>query len=236
MFNKCIVTRFFPLLLIGMTKFCTAASVTPESLVAQVQREATAQLNRHAELAGWSEPAFEIEVARNTRPIGSCDGVPRVESADIRQPARMRFVAICPDAGGWRYEFVTRARISARVAVAATDLPSGKSVDINDLLLERHDITGMPDALSDLSAVPGMATRRTVRAGTVLRANMLVAATLVKRGEAVRIVARKDNIEVTMAGEAVDGGGRGATIRVKNASGNVIRARVVEQGQVEPME
>jgi flagella basal body P-ring formation protein FlgA len=37
-----------------------------------------------------------------------------------------------------------------------------------------------------------------------------------------------------MAGEALDGGGRGATIRVKNASGVTIRARVTDTGQVEP--
>jgi flagella basal body P-ring formation protein FlgA len=65
---------------------------------------------------------------------------------------------------------------------------------------------------------------------------MLVAPTLVKRGDAVRIVARSDQIEVSMAGEALDGGGRGSTIRVKNASGITIRARVTEMGQVEPAE
>jgi flagella basal body P-ring formation protein FlgA len=63
---------------------------------------------------------------------------------------------------------------------------------------------------------------------------MLVAPTLVKRGDPVRIVAKRDQIEVSMAGEALDPGSRGATIRVKNASGVTIRARVTEQGQVEP--
>jgi flagella basal body P-ring formation protein FlgA len=104
------------------------------------------------------------------------------------------------------------------------------------VLLERHDITGMPDSFPDLAAVQDLATRRTIRAGDVLRQNMLVAPTLVKRGDAVRIVAKKDQIEVSMAGEALDGGGRGAAVRVKNASGVVIRARVTDQGQVEPLE
>jgi flagellar basal body P-ring formation protein FlgA len=236
MFNKRIVTRFFPLLLIGTIKFSAAVAVTPEQLVAKVQQAAREQLERHAGLANWVDPQFTVEVVRNTRPIGACAQPPRVEPADVRTPARMRFVAICPDQGGWRYEFVTRAKISAKVAVAATDLSTGKILSPEDVLLERHDITGMPDSFSDLTLVQDMATRRTIRAGDVLRQNMLVAPTLVKRGDAVRIVAKNDQIEVSMAGEALDGGGRGATIRVKNASGITIRARVTDMGQVAPAE
>jgi flagella basal body P-ring formation protein FlgA len=146
----------------------------------------------------------------------------------------MRFVAICSDPGGWRYEFVTRAKISARGAVAAADLPTGKTLSAEDVLLERHDISGMPDSFSDLAAVQDLATRRTIRAGDVLRQNMLVAPTLVKRGDPVRIVAKRDQIEVSMGGEALDTGARGATIRVKNASGVTIRARITDLGQVEP--
>ncbi len=236
MFNKRIVPRIVTLLLVGTTKFSMAAPVTPEQLVAQVQQAAQDQLQRHAGLANWSEPRFTVEVVRNTRPIGACTQPPRVEPADVRTPARMRFVAICPDQGGWRHEFVTRSKISAKVAVAATDLATGKTLSAEDVLLERHDISGMPDSFSDLTAVQEMATRRTIRAGDVLRQNMLVAPTLVKRGDAIRIVAKKDQIEVSMAGEALDGGGRGAAVRVRNASGVVIRARVTEQGQVEPLE
>jgi len=236
MFNTRILPRILPLLLIGTIKVSWAAPVTPEQLVAQVQRAAQVELKRHAELSNWVEPEFEVEVVRNARPIGPCNAAPRVETQDVRSPARMRFVAICPDAGGWRYEFVTRAKISARVAIAANDLSSGKMLAAEDLLLERHDITGTPDAYGDLAALQEMATRRTIRAGTVIRQNMLTAPTLVKRGEAVRIVAKRDQIEVSMAGEAMDTGARGASIRVKNASGVTIRARVTDVGQVEPVD
>jgi len=39
---------------------------------------------------------------------------------------------------------------------------------------------------------------------------------------------------VSMVGEALDPGARGAVLRVKNANGNVIRARVTGAGTVEP--
>ena len=63
---------------------------------------------------------------------------------------------------------------------------------------------------------------------------MLTAQLLVKRGEAVRIVARNEQIEVSMAGEAMDPGARGALIRVRNQNGNIIKARVTGAGTVEP--
>lgn len=111
---------------------------------------------------------------------------------------------------------------------------AGKILSLNDLLHQRHDITLTPDIFSDPALLEGMAARRSLRAGEVLRQSMVVTPPLVKRGQQVRIVARVDQVEVSMAGEAMDTGVRGALVRVKNSSGTVIRARVVEAGVVEP--
>jgi flagella basal body P-ring formation protein FlgA len=59
---------------------------------------------------------------------------------------------------------------------------------------------------------------------------------LVKRGDAVLMLARREGIEVSTAGEALDAGARGAMVRVRNAtSGQVVRMRVAGQGTVEPV-
>ena len=63
---------------------------------------------------------------------------------------------------------------------------------------------------------------------------LLASPTLVKRGEAVRIVARNEQVEVSMAGEALDAGARGSLVRVRNASGTIIRAKVTGAGTVQP--
>ena len=180
------------------------------------------------------EPKFDVEVIRTTRVIPACPSETRVESLDRRGIARMRFVVVCPSLQGWRYEFLAKGKVSANVAVAATDLISGKILSPIDLLRVRHDITLIPDAFSDLGELEGMAARRTIRAGEVIRQNMLAAPQLIKRGDQVRIVAKREQIEVSMAGEALDNGTRGAIIRVKNSSGTQIRARVIDAGTVEP--
>jgi len=53
----------------------------------------------------------------------------------------------------------------------------------------------------------------------------------------VTMTARQDGIEVSMGGEALDAGARGAVVRVKNsASGQVVRMRVLDAGMVQPLD
>jgi len=207
-----------------------------DDLLDKVQEAAKNQLQNLSETQRWQEPKFDVEVIRNNRVIPVCPSEVRVESLDPRGIARMRFVVVCPSLQGWRYEFIAKGKVSAKVAVAATDLISGKVLSPLDLLWQRHDITLIPDAFFNVGELEGMAARRSIRSGEVMRQNMLVAPQLVKRGDQVRIVARREQIEVSMSGEAMDNGVRGAVIRVKNSSGTQIRARVIDVGTVEPAE
>jgi hypothetical protein len=51
------------------------------------------------------------------------------------------------------------------------------------------------------------------------------------------MIARREGIEVSTAGEALDAGARGAMVRVRNAgSGQVVRMRVAGPGTVEPVD
>lgn len=234
MFNKLIVPGFSALLLTGIIQSTAFSATFSELTLAKVQEAATTTLTKQSEIAGYLEPKFDVEVVKTSRPLPACPTAANVETLDARSLSRMRFVVVCGASPGWRYEFVVRAKISAKVVVAATDLMPGKFLSPSDVLLERHDISGMPDSFSDLTAVEGMSTRRSVRAGDVLRQNMLVAPALVKRGDQVRIVARREQIEVSMSGEALDTGARGASVRVRNSSGTIIRARVTDAGTVEP--
>lgn len=155
----------------------------------------------------------------------------------MRNPARMRFVARCPDGRGWRHEFIVRARVSALVAVTAAPVAANQPLAESDVALERRDISTIADAVGMPEQAIGQSSRRSLRAGEVLRSSQLVAPIAVKRGDAVTMVARQDGIEVSMAGEALDAGARGAVVRVKNsASGQVVRMRVLGAGAVQPID
>ncbi|RNF32634.1 flagellar basal body P-ring biosynthesis protein FlgA [Massilia aurea] len=201
-----------------------------------MEQAAREQLEKGADAVGLGDPQFDLTVS-SSRPAPACKGPVTVEAIDTRQPARMRFVARCPDGNGWRHDFVVRARISALVAVTAAPVAANRELSEADVTLERRDITQVRDPIGMLDEAVGQSSRRSLRAGEVLRASQLVAPIVVKRGEAVVMTARQDGIEVTMAGEALDAGARGAVVRVKNsASGQVVRMRVLGAGAVQPID
>ena len=235
MLNKSIVTVSARILLCCIPFSCAAANTPAEQVPSVVEAAARQHIARWAENASLTEPQFNLSVVPGSRPLTACAGPVTAQGADTRLPARMRFVAVCSGANGWRYEFIVRAQVSARVAVMANDLAPGKVLADEDLLLERHDVSAIADSIGDPQEAVGMSGKRALRAGEVLRRAVLTAPTLVKRGQPVVIIARHEQVEVSMAGDALDSGARGDAVRVRNANGTVIRARVTDAGTVVPL-
>lgn len=225
--------RLSILMLLAAPIALAATPATPEKLVEQAARE---QLDARIATAGLSEPQYELTVvSARTAPL--CAKPLQVEAIDVRQPSRMRFAARCPESTARATEYVVRARISAPVAVTAAPVAAGDVLAASHITLERRDITNVADALGAPEAALGQTTRRSLRAGELLRAGQLTAPTVIKRGDAVVMVARMDGIEVTTAGQALEAGAQGATIRVRNAaSGQIVRMRVTAPGTVEPVD
>jgi len=186
--------------------------------------------------SGLTEPQFEIAVV-TPRPAPPCSQQVAIEALDTRSPQRMRFVARCPDTPGWRYEYAVRARVSAMVAIAAAPVAANEALSDAQVTIERRDISNIADPISNPADAVGQMSRRMLRPGDILRSGQLSSPVLVKRGDAVMMVARREGIEVSMAGEALDAGGKGAVVRVRNAgSGQVVRMRVAGPGTVEPID
>ncbi|HEX9173720.1 MAG TPA: flagellar basal body P-ring formation chaperone FlgA [Telluria sp.] len=218
----------------------SGAAAAATSVVAQVEQAAREQLEKQAAGSALAEPRFELTVA-TSRPAPPCRQSVAVEPIDTRQVARMRFAVRCADgagwhSGGWQYEYVVRARVSALVVVTAAPVAANAALTDADITLERRDITAIADPVAVAADAVGQTSRRSLRAGEVLRMGQLAAPVLVRRGEAVVMLAKVDGIEVSTAGEALDAGSRGAMVRVRNAaSGQVVRMRVAGAGTVEPI-
>lgn len=217
----------------GWPVWSLAAPPTPQALVSDAVRQ---YLTAQADAQGWREPVFEVTVPTRLDHDGQCLRPLEVRPVDTRQLSRMRFEVTCPGNPGWNATFVARARVSARVLVAASAIASRQALQAADLREEVRDITSTPDAVSAPEEAEGQTSRRALRAGQVLQKRFLLADMLVKRGSAVQIVARAGGVQVTHAGESLDSGARGQVVRVRNlASGKVIDARVVSHGVVEPI-
>jgi flagella basal body P-ring formation protein FlgA len=217
---------------------CLAASpaFAAPSIATQVEEAARAQLEKQAAASGLADPRFELAVVPPRVPP-ACSGPVEVDALDTRQPNRMRFAVRCLGAGASRQEYIVRARISASVVVAATAVAPNETITDTHITVEQRDITSIADPVTDPLAAVGQTSRRSLRAGDVLRNSSLTAPVLVKRGDAVAMIARFEGIEVSTAGEALDTGARGALVRVRNSSsGQTVRMRVTAPGTVEPVD
>ncbi|WP_198156963.1 flagellar basal body P-ring formation chaperone FlgA [Aquincola tertiaricarbonis] len=210
-----------------------AAVPSMEAAVAEAAREA---LHLQAERDGLLAPEIEVSVSPvGTREAPRCAQAPLIETMENRFASRMRFAARCPGVEGSRTVFVVRGSLSAEVVVAATSVASGKPIAASDLMLDRRDVSSVPDPMSDIEEAAGQAALRPLRPGQVLQKRLLSAPVLVKRGDVVVIEARSGPVQVTASGEALEPGKRGEVVRVRNVNtGKVIRARVMEAGTVQP--
>jgi flagella basal body P-ring formation protein FlgA len=216
--------------------FSALAQAAAPSIPMQIEQAARAELERQMTASGLTEPQFEIAVV-TARPAPPCSQQVAVEPLDTRSPQRMRFVARCPDTPGWRYEYAVRARVTAMVAIAAAPVAANEALTDAQVTIERRDISNIADPISNPADAVGQMSRRMLRPGDILRSGQLSNPVLVKRGDAVMMVARREGIEVSMTGEALDAGGKGAVVRVRNAgSGQVVRMRVAGPGTVEPID
>jgi flagella basal body P-ring formation protein FlgA len=214
----------------------TLAQAATAPLALQIEQAARAELDKQMAAAGLTEPQFDINLV-TPRAAPACSQPVAVEPLDTRSSLRMRFLARCPDTPGWRFEYVVRARVTAMVAVVATAVAPNEALNNSNVTIERRDISGIADPVSNPQDIVGQISRRMLRPGDILRGGQLTSPVLVKRGDTVMMVARRDGIEVTTAGEAMDAGAQGAVIRVKNpGSGQVLRMRVAGPGTVEPVD
>jgi flagella basal body P-ring formation protein FlgA len=211
------------------------AQAAAPSLAMQIEQAARAELESRMAASGLSEPQIDLSVITTRAPPPCVQNV-AVEPLDTRSPQRMRFLARCNDTPGWRYEYVVRVHVTAMVAVAGAPVAANEALTDAQVTLERRDISGIADPITIPGDAVGQMSRRMLRPGDILRSSQLGSPTMVKRGDAVTMIARRDGIEVSSAGEALDAGARGAMVRVRNASsGQVVRMRVAGPGTVEPV-
>lgn len=219
-----------------LTLFFASAQAASPSIPMQIEQAARAELERQMAASGLTEPQFDVAVVTR-RAAPPCAQSVVIETLDTRSPQRMRFLARCNDTPGWRLEYVVRARVSAMVAVAAAPVAPNEALTDAQVTIERRDISNVADPITTPEEAVGQMSRRMLRPGDILRSGQLSSPVLVKRGDAVVMTARRDGIEVSTAGEALDQGSRGSVIRVRNAnSGQVVRMRVAEAGVVEPLD
>ncbi|EIC22166.1 flagellar basal body P-ring formation chaperone FlgA [Thiorhodovibrio frisius] len=133
--------------------------------------------------------------------------------------------------GPVRWSLFVSARVErfGEVVVAASPMSRGSMVTPADVKLERRETGGLLSSyFDDLSDAVGMQVRRSLRPGDVVTDSHLKTPLWVERGQLVRILSENPSIRVSMSGEALEDGGAGDRIRVRNRSSQRVLEGIIE--------
>ncbi len=205
------------------------AAASPE----QLQSQATEYLT---ELFEKAEPDARIEVTVN--PISS-----RVKLVTCTQPVQFRSkndlnsrisLRVSCSQPRWQLYMTAKLRAFKPVVTASRPISKGEIIQFQHLALKERDIASLrKNYISDMSAVTGMAARRAIAAGQHIKSSQLAAATIIRKGDAVTIEARRGGLSIRTAGTALQPGKANQQISVRNEkSGRVIKAVAISPGLV----
>lgn len=125
--------------------------------------------------------------------------------------------------------------IYSQVVVLKDNLPRGHILSSSDMSYQRVNTAGLTsNHITNIDNVVGKQVKRSLKAGAALRSTYVSEADVVKRGDAVALMARSLFLSVDTRATALSNGYIGETIRVRNSQSNrIIDAEVTGPGRVE---
>lgn len=141
----------------------------------------------------------------------------------------------CTGGTPWTVYLSVRVAVYGKVVVAAHPLGPGSSLSLADVQVERRDLGQLRQGyLSDPAHVLGKRLKRPVGLGAAITLEMLEIPKLIRRGQQVTLIAKVPGLQVHMKGQALEDGGAGEHIRVKNMSSQrIIEGTITADGVVQ---
>ncbi|GMR19917.1 MAG: hypothetical protein BMS9Abin36_0512 [Gammaproteobacteria bacterium] len=123
----------------------------------------------------------------------------------------------CPDYKPWTIYVPVSISAYDEIWVMKESLNRGNIISVDHIIKERRDLSRHPQGfITNVNEIIGMAARRRLRSGLVLRPVLLEKPKIIKRGDTVTILAKSKGLEVRMTGKALMNGADGQRIRVRN--------------------
>ena len=186
-------------------------------------READFRVSRFKVIGNGSLPEGEVKV----KPV---------RQVDARLLGHVSLTAIVRVDGEIERRVVLSGWVDRFEDVVCTtrSLTRSRIITEDDISTTRRNISRLPhNVLASTENVIGKRLKQTLKADTVLLANMVEEPPLIKRGDRVTIVAESSTLLVTALGVAQTKGGIGDQIRVKNCMNKKeIIARIVNASTV----
>lgn len=143
-------------------------------------------------------------------------------------------VAVKCLAPAWTIYVQATVNVHARYLVAASPLMQGQQVSEQDMLFESGDLTQLPAGIfTDMAQAIGRTVNISMKAGTVLRQDMLKSSPVVQQGQTVMVVSSGQGFSVSAEGKAMTKASEGQVVQVKVANGQLVSGIARIGGKVE---
>ena len=211
-----------------------AAPADASPLAAEIEQRARAALVAElpAGLAAELRLSLQLVAAREGA-RGDCPA-----GWQIRQAlsfTHFRRIAVPVQCGDLAGSVVARLQVQAPVWVLQQAQPAGHRLVADDLRRELREVHTLAELTAAADPV-GLPLRRSLRAGDPLRPADIERPLLVKRGDAVELVAAADGVAVSVAAVALAPGRLGEVVSVRNPrTQRVVKGRVAAPGVVEAL-
>ena len=219
---------------------CAKTVITAAEIKNAIEEFVVSQIETDLPLAAETvvDVRWQNDIEVDTGLVTDVDPVIRVRKSSSRQLRGPSVVRVGIDLGDEtlrKMSITADVRIQMPVLVAAHNLKRGEQIEPTFFEFRKSDVTKLRGAYYiDENELKALRMSRSLSAGDVLTDQHVERIPIVKRGELVRILARGDLFEVTTEGTAMQDGGKGDLIRVKNVdSGKVIRGYVINSGLIE---
>lgn len=157
-----------------------------------------------------------------------------LSSRPFRGPVVVRVELVVGEETQKALTLTVDTRIYRPVLVTSTTARRGTPVSLDMVELRERDITSLRSGFfTDVGELDGWQTRRPIGYGDILTRRHVEPIPVINRGDEVMLITESANMQLSVRGVAMQDGGVGSRIRVKNAdSGKVLSGRIVDPNTV----
>ncbi|WP_241622463.1 flagellar basal body P-ring formation chaperone FlgA [Rosenbergiella australiborealis] len=219
--------------------FFTQHAVAASSIDTQASQWVVNHIEQIGKEQGWQSLHLQPTITLFTPPehLQPCSTALQF-SAPLTPALVTRFPLLiqCDAAhASWRVRAQVNVELRLAAVIAARAINPGSVVTAEDI--QFAPLTFKPgmrvDVVTQLNDALQMTVKRSVAEGQPLRESFLSTPRLMSRNQPITLVIQQEGLELSTGGIALQNGGKGATIRVKNSSsGRVLSGTIINGQQV----
>jgi len=213
------------LLLLPITAFATQSAFTNhQELKHKVHAYLTSKLSNDD-----VEFSLNVQNIDQRLKLKTCPSEVEIKATKSPIKAGRNTVSVrCNTAVSWRIFMSAQVKIFGQVIVSRRPLNKGHLIQKSDLQLKKVELSSLRSTyLSDTKLAINHILKRNINRGAVISVNNLSKPLLIKRGDAIVILAESNGFKISMKAIALTSGSKGDKIRAKN-----IKTKKVIQGIV----